>query len=425
MGFPWGAVLVQIVMVFLQGLQDPDFLAIALIVIALIWLLYQRLQKTREALFGVRDSTLRLVLTSLGYGIAGGLLGSVLMVVLGISISGPGILYLWVLAVLLMLVNPRFLCFSYAGGLLALFSLFTGYPKLNIPALMGLVAVLHLVESALILGSGHSGPLPVYVRNRFGRVVGAFNLQKFWPVPLAIISVVVGQQVSTGGAQIPMPGWWPLMGALPVGAALGSVVAALGYGELAVTCLPRERVRVTSLHLAIFSLVLLGLAVLAAHVPQTAVLAALFAPLGHEVVIHAGQRSELQGPPRFVPPARGVMVLGVRKASPSHEAGLRSGDVILRIGDLPVNTRAELTSALEISGSSFEVEYRQESAAGYPLRRARVAVDPNVLPGRVPSGRGRFGVLTVPEPGDLPTVDITMDGPLQRFARRLFGARGR
>jgi membrane-associated protease RseP (regulator of RpoE activity) len=263
------------------------------------------------------------------------------------------------------------------------------------------------------------------VRNRFGRVVGAFNLQKFWPVPLAIISVVVGQQVSTGGAQIPMPGWWPLMGALPVGAALGSVVAALGYGELAVTCLPRERVRVTSLHLAIFSLVLLGLAVLAAHVPQTAVLAALFAPLGHEVVIHAGQRSELQGPPRFVPPARGVMVLGVRKASPSHEAGLRSGDVILRIGDLPVNTRAELTSALEISGSSFEVEYRQESAAGYPLRRARVAVDPNVLPGRVPSGRGRFGVLTVPEPGDLPTVDITMDGPLQRFARRLFGARGR
>lgn len=420
MGFPWGAVLPQIAMAFLQALLQPFFW----IVIVLIWLLYQRMQKTREALFGVRDSTLRLVFTSLVYGIAGGLLGSVLIVVLGISVNDLGILYLWVLAVLLMLVNPRFLCFSYAGGLLALVSLLTGYPKLNIPALMGLVAVLHLVESALILGSGHSSPLPVYVRNHFGRVVGAFNLQKFWPVPLAIIAAVtIGQQLSAGGAQIQMPGWWPLLGtlgALPAGVVLTimPVVAALGYGELAVTCLPRERVRVTSLHLAVFSLVLLGLAVLAAHVPQTVILAALFAPLGHEVVIHAGQRSELQGQPRFVPPARGVMLLDVRKASPSHEAGLRSGDVILRIGDIPVNSRAELTYALDISGLSFEVEYWQEPGG---LRRARVAADPNALPGLA----GRFGVMTVPEPGDLPTVDITMDGPLQRIARRLFGARAR
>ncbi len=418
MGFPWGAILPQIVAVFLQALLQPFFW----IVIVLIWLLYQRMQKTREALFGMRGSTLRLVLTALGFGIAGGLLGSVLIVVLGISINDLGIIYLWALAVLLMLVNPRFLCFSYAGGILALASLLTGYPKLNIPALMGLVAVLHLVESALILGSGHSDPLPVYVRNRFGRVVGAFNLQKFWPVPLAIIAAMaIGQQAPAGG--IEMPGWWPVLGtlgALPAGAVLGilPVVAALGYGELAVTCLPRERVKITSLHLAVFSLVLLGLAVLAAHVPQTAVLAALFAPLGHEVVIHVGQRSELQGQPRFVPPGRGVMVLDVRKASPSHEAGLRSGAVILRIGDIPVNSRAELTYALSLSGPSLEVEYQQESGS---LRRARAVLDENAPQDLA----GRFGIMTVPEPGDLPTIDITTDGPLQRIARRLFGAGAR
>ena len=33
--------------------------------------------------------------------------------------------------------------------------------------------------------------------------------------------------------------------------------------------------------------------------------------------------------------------------------------------------------------------------------------------------------MTVPEPGDLPTIDITTDGPLQRIARRLFGAGAR
>jgi hypothetical protein len=44
MGFPWGAVLSQIAMAFLQMLQDPSFLIIGVIVIALIWLLYQRMQ---------------------------------------------------------------------------------------------------------------------------------------------------------------------------------------------------------------------------------------------------------------------------------------------------------------------------------------------------------------------------------------------
>jgi hypothetical protein len=307
-------------------------------------------------------------------------------------------------------------------------SLLTGYPRLNIPALMGLVAVLHLVESALILGSGHSGRLPVYVRNRFGRVVGAFSLQKFWPVPLAIIAMMaIGQQGLAGCAQIQMPGWWPLLGAglhpgapLPDGVvfAIMPVVAALGYGELAVSCPPRERAGRTSLHLAAFSLILMGLAVLAAHVPQTVILVALFAPLGHEVVIHAGQRSELQGKPRFVAPARGVMLLDTRKTSPFHQAGLRSGDVIIRIGDIPVNSRAELSCALDACGHSFEVEYRQEPAPeGRPARRTRVAADPNSIPGLA----GRFGVMTVPEIGDRPTVDLNGDGLLRRIVRRLSG----
>jgi hypothetical protein len=444
MGFPWGAILPEIVFVFIQALVQPFFW----IVVVLIWLMYQRMQKAREALLGVRGSTLRSVLSALGYGVVGGLLGSILIVVLGVSINDLGIAYLWLIAILLMLISPRFLCFSYAGGILALISLLTGHPELNIPALMGLVGVLHLVESTLILVSGHIEPLPVYVRNRFGRVVGAFNLQKFWPIPLAIVAVAAAPQAPAGG--IAMPDWWPVLGILGTASAqtvfsIFPVVAALGYGELAVTCLPRERVRRTSLHLAAFSLVLLGLAILAAHAPQTAILAALFAPLGHEIVIHAGQRSELQGQPRFIPPMRGVMVLDVLQGSPAHQAGLRSGDVILRVGGLPANSRTELSSALDAAGRSFEIEFQQVPGG---VRRAQAVVGRDDLPGGTgwnglsgvtdrddlsgPTGRsgilgmtGRFGVITVPEPGDPPTVDIAVTGFLQRLARRLFrtGAR--
>ncbi len=408
MGFPWGAILSQILTLFLQALIQPFFL----IVVVLIWLQTRRLLQTREALFGVRGSILRPLLAAIGYGILGGLIGSVLMVVLGISLNDLGILWLWGIAILLMLISPRLLCFSYSGGILALVSLLTGYPKLNIPALMGLVAVLHLIESVLILASGHIDPLPVYVRNRFGRVVGAFNLQKFWPIPLVVITVM-GLP-----SELPhMPDWWPLLrplGALSAQAAYGllPVIAALGYGELAITCLPRERVRLTSLHLALFSLVLLCLAILAAYIPQTAILAALFSPLGHEVVIRVGQRSELQGKPRFVPPARGVMVLDALRGSPSRQAGLRSGDVILKIADIPVNSRSQFAYVLDVSGPTVDVEYQQEPGH---LKRTRITVDPNG-----PSDlTARCGMVLVPEPNDPPTVDIATSSPLQGIYRRL------
>ncbi|MDH7577954.1 MAG: PDZ domain-containing protein [Bacillota bacterium] len=409
MDFPWREVLPLVGFVFLRVLTEPFFW----LVVLLVWLQYQRMLRTKEALFGFRDSPFRVAGVALGYGIIGGLAGSCLMVLFGISINGLGIGYLWLLAIALMLINPRFLCFSYAGGILALFSLVTGYPKVNISALMGLVAVLHLVESVLILISGHFDPLPVYVRNRFGRVVGAFNLQKFWPIPLAVMAILTGVPHQVPGDIIKMPEWWPLIrpwGELENQEIIYSifpVVAALGYGELAITRLPREKAKHSALNLALFSLVLLGLAVLASHYSRWAVLAALFAPLGHELVIHLGRRAEFEGRPRFVPPSRGVMVLDVFKGSPAARAGLRAGDVILRLGGVPVNSRAELLSALELVNSSFIMEVT--SSAGSSLR-VQVLREEGVP----------LGLILVPEPGDLPNVDYTMASPLKNLVRRFF-----
>jgi len=303
MDFPWTQILPLIGQVFLRVLTEPFFW----MVILLVWYLYQRMQKTKESLYGLNEPALRVAAVSVVNGLIGGLVGSFVMIFFGISINDVGIGYLWLLALVLMLFSPRFLCFSYAGGLLAVVSLLTGQPRVNIPALMGLVAVLHLVESVLILTSGHIDPLPVYVRNETDRVVGAFNLQKFWPIPLAVL-MVTGVPHQITGEIIKTPDWWPLIHPLGAGKAqdlvygIFPVVAALGYGELAITRLPREKVRRSAFHLALFSLVLLGLSVYASRVPQAAVLPALFSPLGHELVIYVGRREEFQGKPRFVPP---------------------------------------------------------------------------------------------------------------------------
>ena len=105
---------------------------------------------------------------------------------LGLSIEQVGILFILPVAVLLLLVNPRFLCFAYAGGLVGLVSILMRavvrfYPGLqsnvvieslvniHIPALLILIGLLHLVEALLISISGHWGCSPLYYRVRMAR----------------------------------------------------------------------------------------------------------------------------------------------------------------------------------------------------------------------------------------------------------------
>lgn len=407
MEFTWSNILSHSALVVLRVLVEPFFW----LVVVLVWTQYRRMLQTKEALYGFKDSSLRVSMIALVYGIIGGILGSFLMIIFGVTINGVGIAWIWIIALVLMLISPRLLCFSYAGGILAVISLLFGYPQVNVPGLMGLVAVLHLVESILILLSGHHDPLPVYIRNPAGRVVGAFNLQKFWPIPLAIMMILLGAADQVPGELIKMPEWWPLIRPWDIPSdqevmyQILPVVAALGYGELAITCLPRERTKRSASHLAGYSIVLLGLAVAASHLPQLAIFPALFSPLGHELVVFLGRREELQGKPFFVPPSTGVMVLDVIKGSPAHLAGIRSGDVIHSVGDQAVNSCLELSQRLDFLGPSFMLEFSKESGE---TRFVRVHCKPG----------SSFGVITVPEPGDCPNVDFAMGSPLKNFLKR-------
>ena len=87
-------------------------------------------------------------------GMLGGLLGSLLMITVGITVDTRILGPLLAVALLLMLIRPRFICFSYAGGLLSLSYLVFGWPVVDVPQLMGLVAVLHWIEAILIALTG-------------------------------------------------------------------------------------------------------------------------------------------------------------------------------------------------------------------------------------------------------------------------------
>ncbi|HPZ21978.1 MAG TPA: hypothetical protein PKV05_02985, partial [Bacillota bacterium] len=84
----------------------PPLLAI---VLSLVYRQFRRQAKLEAHLYGMPFSSPRKqLLISLGFGLAGGLLTSFLMVLLGLPLSEEmGLIYVWPVVLVLLLIHPR------------------------------------------------------------------------------------------------------------------------------------------------------------------------------------------------------------------------------------------------------------------------------------------------------------------------------
>jgi len=389
-------------------------LLLFLLVVFIIAVQYHRMEKMRQGFFGFKTRhTGKDILAAVFAGILGGLAGSFLVVFIGLTLSVEGLGYLWPVAILLMLINIRFLCFAYAGGVLALSNLLLGFPEINVPQIMALVAVLHMVESFLILTGGHLGAVPAYIKGPGGKIVGGFTLQKFWPIPIMILVVITGGMIEGG---IEMPDWWPLInpgvtdGTAGLTYMLLPLVAGLGYGDIAMARSPAEKSRLSSFYLGGYSLILLVLAVFAGQSRAVALVAALFSPLGHEAVIYIGKRIELKQKPLYVPPAQGTRVLDVFPGGPAWRAGLRSGDVITAVNGMALTGREALRRWQELHiPLVIDIDYFSLSAG--VSRRGTINTS---------GPQKQWGIVPVPEGDEKYCVEILTTGPLGRWLQRIF-----
>jgi hypothetical protein len=418
--FPWQEIGLLILKLLPQVVFSPLFW----VVLILIHSQYRRINSLERNLFGIAFSSVgKQVWRSVLYGLLGGVAGSFLLTLVGVSLSGAGIIYLWPVAIALMLFNPRFMCFAYAGGIVSLSHLIFGFPDLEIPQILALVAVLHMVESLLIFLTGHLDPTPVILKKPSGELVGGFNLQKFWPIPVAVMLAVMMDMPGPSPDLIPMPDWWPLLRPRqlpPPGKelvySLFLVTAALGYSDLALTCRPREKARRSAGYLALYSIVLLAAAVGASFYAPLLGAAALLSPLGHELVVRLGNRRELQGKAIYTPPPKGAMVLATVPGGVGEGLGLVPGEVILEVNGREVFSPADLEEGLEEMAPPWEMVTRQPG--GTCDRKRYLTVE---------EGAATLGVIFVPAGNNVPYVQIKNQGLLQRwwkgFTRRRKGDR--
>jgi len=386
---------IDIVLMIVKSIPTVFFNPLFWLVIVLVWFQYQRSAKLEVKLYGreihpARDKAI----SAIFFGVIGGIVGSFVLIFIGVSISDIGLAYVWMLAILFMMIHPRFLCFSYAGGIVSLSSLIFGFPNIDVAGLMAIVGILHFIEGILIYLSGYQEATPIFVKNERHGVVGGFTLQKFWPLPIVVLLTLTGQELPEEVIQ--MPDWWPLIRPIQqtenIIYVMFPVVAALGYGDIALAHSPREKSKKSAFYLFGFSSVLLLLAIIASRIKIFQYIAALFAPIAHDLIIHYGRNIEKKAPPMFVVPERGVRVLEVIPNSPAEAMGLKRGDVILSINGIPINTKQELNFFLsdyptyvwldcaDNDGKYFSVDYK-----AYPdgLKFLGVILVPDSMEGAV------------------------------------------
>jgi hypothetical protein len=371
--------------------------ALLAVAVILVYIQYRRIAVMEAELHGVaKHLPLQQTMSALVLGLVGGLVGSVALSLAGVGlVEVPGtasaLLYLWPVSVALGWVNPRFFCFAYSGSLMALASLATGWPRIDVPSVMGLVAVLHMVEALLIYLSGYTLATPMSINGQYEQAVPGFMLQRFWPVPLVLplFSLFVDSPVA-------MPHWWPLLrpdahlvqAVLPFGWKFLPFVVTMGYSDLAITAPPEIRARQSSRVLLVYSGILLLLAIGAGHWRFLMWVAAVFSALGHETMAVWSGRVQLLGDPYLKRPAKGVAVLDVLPGSPALAAGIRTGTVILTVDDYEVNHREDLHQALMKAPAYVRILYRN----GRQLEQCRLQ--------RPAEGLFGFGAILVPEYGD-------------------------
>lgn len=301
--------------------KSPFFI----LVLTVIYLQYYKIGKLEKENLGYRRSPFSKLVISTIWGVLGGIITTIIFIYMGIVAIPLEFMYILTVSIVLSLINTRFMCFSYGGSVISLVSLLFGFPKIHISQVMSIVAVLHIVESLLIFFDGKSSLLPIFIESN-DRIIGGFNMNRFWPIPFVIF---IGDSLIH-----------------PI-----TLIAILNYGDYSVTSYPKRKVIKTSIILFLYSIILLYISknVDNQYIPP------LFALFGHEFIILQNKFIEEKKIPIFTPLNKGVKVVYVEPKSIAFKLGVKIGDVVLKINGLETNNNKDLDHIMKISSNSYKI----------------------------------------------------------------------
>ncbi|MBD3920851.1 PDZ domain-containing protein [Paenibacillus sp. PR3] len=396
----------------LHALAQPYYY-LAIIVIGF---LYMRGTWVERRLFSVRLHVWPILLVrTIVAGLAVGVALSGISVLIGASLTAEAAIWLWATAGVLALLRLRYLCFAYAAGVLGLLQWANSFVHLedgsgwisdraaslaaiDMPAVLLLVALLHGAEALLVRRQGTKFATPMFMEGKRGKLIGAYQLQGYWAVPLLLL-VPAGAD----GASLD---WTPLLPLLsgehasPSGWSFTALPMVIGFTEWTRSQLPETKARLAAKSLLWYSLAVAVAALAAAWLPSLLPVAAIAALLLHELLIWTSAKQESEGTPLLVHDQRGLMVLGVVPGTPAAQMGLQSGEILHKVNGVRVRTKEELYDALHRNSAFCKLEVLNREGEQRFVQRSRYAGEHHQL-GVIIAPDDSADYYVEPSPGSL------------------------
>lgn len=297
------------------------------------------------------NSPFELTISEIIFGLIAGLLGSITLGYLGVSFSeNTSIELIFILSIFLMLINPRFICFSYSGAILGFISILLEIMRgmynveitqleflhIDVVALMTLVAVLHFIEGILVIVDGSKGSIPVFTKKN-NKIIGGFALKRYWAIPVAV-ALIVNSNFYNIDSVIPIVNWNTLLNPTTSFSAIKNAAIMLmpfygviGYSSVTFTKTKKEKSFSSGAMIIGYSILLFAFARLAVLNIFFKLFVVFFAPLAHEGFLYIQRYKEVNKEPKYVSNEDGIMILEVAPNSPAYQMGIKSGDMILEV----------------------------------------------------------------------------------------------
>jgi hypothetical protein len=356
-----------------------------------------------------------------------GIAASLLMVFVGASLPMESVYLLWAVSLILLLFRVRYLNMAYAAGILGLLHcivvyfpylldltsfhwLFGPLDQLHVPSLLFVVAIMHILEANLLRFQGKRLASPTLVEGKRGKIVGGYQLQSYWPVPLFLLMPVAG-----GTLDLP---WTPLFASgLDSAATSGSwgflaLPVILGFTDFTKTRLPADKIRRSTSLLLLYACIILISAVLSYYWSFFILVASILTILLHEGIVRYSAWEETFQSPLFVHSEQGLKILAVLPKSSAAELGLQAGEIIHKVNLVSVRTKQELHQAMRLNPAFCRLEVINLEGNSKFVSRAIYAGDHHEL-----------GILLAP---DAETIDfIAQKHKHMHFLHGLKGSRGK
>lgn len=343
------------------ALTDPYSVFFLVILSVFLYIQNKKTSAMQKMIIGEQiNSPFELTISQLVMGILAGTFCSIIMSYFGVVFyQNSAIEILFLISIFLMAFSTRFICFSYSGAILGGLSIVNTIIasiygtkeiqlfKFDITSLMTMIAVLHFVEGLLVITDGSRGTVPVFSK-REDKIIGGFVMKRYWALPIALFIILNSNYTVNMGDVVPMPNWWPIIhSTIPLDILQKAVVmlvpfyGVLGYSSVTFTKTKRGKVTESGLLIIAYSIVLFFLAQLCYINIYYKILVVLFAPLAHEGIIYLQRYGELNGEPLYVS-EDGMKVLEVAPDSPADHMEIKSGDSLMAINDMEIETEDDI-----------------------------------------------------------------------------------